>query len=70
MHMPLIGARGFRDVILQAGIMEAEELDETMREMESLIASPETYATWFALMQAWGKKPPQEPDSDPALAQA
>lgn len=57
LNMPLIGARGFREVIIQAGIMTPEVLDETMNQMEELIARPNTYATWFSLMQAWGRKP-------------
>lgn len=56
MHMPLIGARGFREVIIQAGIMTSGEFDETMGQMEALIAQPSTYATWFTVMQAWGRK--------------
>jgi SAM-dependent methyltransferase len=57
MNMPLIGARGFRDVILDAGIMTPESFDDTLVQMEALGNSPNTYATWFTLMQAWGRKP-------------
>lgn len=56
LNMPLIGARGFRDLMNQAGIMAAAELDEILRQMEGLIRDPETYATWFTVAQAWGRK--------------
>jgi len=56
MNMPLIGARGFRDVMVGKGVLDSRELDETMGQMEALIANPDTYATWFTVMQAWGQK--------------
>jgi ubiquinone/menaquinone biosynthesis C-methylase UbiE len=57
MKMPLIGANGFREVIIKAGIMTPEIFSKTMEQMEVLIARSSTYATWFTLLQAWGKKP-------------
>ncbi len=57
MNMPLIGARGLREVMIEAGIMTPQVFSETMEQMEALIARPSTYATWFTAMQAWGVKP-------------
>lgn len=57
MNMPLIGANGFREVIIKAGIMTPATFNETMEQMETLIARSSSYATWFTLMQAWGRKP-------------
>lgn len=57
MRMPILGATGLRSVIVGAGLMTETELDETLSEMERMIAHPETYETSFTVTQVWGRKP-------------
>jgi SAM-dependent methyltransferase len=57
MRMPILGANGLRNVIISAGIMAQAQLDETLSEMERLIADPETYEISFTVTQVWGRKP-------------
>lgn len=57
MQMPLIGAQGFRPVILQNNLLSEQELNELLTAYEQMITRPETYATWFNVNQVWGRKP-------------
>jgi ubiquinone/menaquinone biosynthesis C-methylase UbiE len=57
MRMPILGANGLRKVIVGAGLMSEPDLDETLAEMERIIADPETYETSFTVTQVWGRKP-------------
>jgi ubiquinone/menaquinone biosynthesis C-methylase UbiE len=57
MRMPILGANGLRKVIVGAGLMSEAELDQTLAEMERIIADPETYEISFTVTQVWGRKP-------------
>jgi ubiquinone/menaquinone biosynthesis C-methylase UbiE len=59
MRMPILGANGLRKVIVGAGLMAEAELDETLAEMERIIADPETYEISFTVTQVWCRKPRQ-----------
>ncbi len=57
MRMPILGAAGLREIIIGAGFMTEQELQETIAEMEQLIANPATYEVSFTVTQVWGYKP-------------
>ncbi len=57
MRMPILGATGMRKVIVGAGLMNEAELDQTIAEMEQVIADPQTYEISFTVTQVWGRKP-------------
>ncbi len=57
MRMPILGANGLRKVIVGSGLMSELDLDETLADMERIIADPETYEISFTVTQVWGRKP-------------
>ena len=57
MRMPILGATGMRNIILNAGLIGATDPDQMIAEMEQVIADPETYEISFTVTQVWGNKP-------------
>lgn len=57
MHSPLQFAISLRQRIIDSGALTEAELDETVAEVEQIVASPETFITTFTVTQVWGTTP-------------
>lgn len=56
LQMPLQGARALRELILADGSLTEVGLDQLLAAFGEMIADPAVYATWFNVMQVWGRK--------------
>ena len=57
MRLPIHFAGALRERILGGGLLDEQELDESIAACERLAASPETFVMSFAVNQVWERKP-------------